>query len=130
MATHKPTPEELERITELARRWGSIIVNEQWGERGPGLDVPLDQMGQVATAALRGLLAGTLEAATEQQARHLTGPPPCPDCGRPCPVITEDRTVTTGGGPFEHHEPKAHCPACRRDFFPPTRAAGTEQPRL
>jgi hypothetical protein len=130
MPTPKPTPEDLERITELARRWGKIIAREQWGEHGPGLDVPLDQMEQVATAALRGLLAGTLEAATQQQARQLTDQQPCPDCGRLCPVVTEDRTITTGGGPFEHREPKAHCPDCRRDFFPPTSAAGTDQPRL
>ena len=130
MATREPTPEDLDRITELAKRWGKIIVKEHWGERGPGLDVNLDQMEQVATAALRGLLAGTLEAATEQQAQHLAAPQPCPDCGRPCPLLTEDRTVTTGEGSFEHHEPKAHCPDCRRDFFPPAGAAGAEQPRL
>lgn len=128
MATREPTPEDLERITELARRWGKIIVKEHWGKHGPGLDVNLDQMEQVAAAALHGLLAGTLEAATGQQAQRLADLQPCPDCGRPCPVTTEDRTVTTGGGPFEHHEPKAHCPACRRDFFPPTSAPGADQP--
>jgi hypothetical protein len=130
MATHKPTPEDLDRITQLAKRWGRIIVKEHWGEHGPGLDVNLDQMEQVALAAVRGLLAGTLETATQQQAQQLTGPQPCPDCGRLCPVVTEERTITTGDGPFEHHEPKAHCPACRRDFFPPTSATGTDQPRL
>lgn len=130
MATREPTPEDLERITELAKRWGKIIVKEHWGERGPGLDVNLDQMEQVALAALRGLLAGTLEAATQQQAHTLGEQRPCPDCGRPCPLVTEDRTVTTGEGSFEHHEPKAHCPDCRRDFFPPAGAPGAEQSRL
>lgn len=130
MATRKPTPEDLERIAELAQRWGKIVVQQMWGEQGPGLDVNLDQMGQVAMAAVRGLLAGTLETATEQQGRKLGEQQPCPDCGRLCPVVTEERTVTTGGGPFEHHEPKAHCPACRRDFFPPTADSGTDQPRL
>jgi hypothetical protein len=130
MATREPTPEDLERITELARRWGKIIVQEQWGEHGPGLDVNLDQMEQVALAALRGLLAGTLETATGQQARILGEQRPCPDCGRPCPLVTEQRTVTTGEGSFEHHEPQAHCPACRRDFFPPTPGTGADRPRL
>lgn len=130
MSTREPTPEDLDRVTELARRWGTVIVREQWGESGPGLDVNLDQMERVALAALRGLLAGTLEAATQQQARHLTDPQPCPDCGRLCPTTTEDRTVATGGGPFEHREPVAHCPACRRDFFPPAGAPGAEQPRV
>ena len=130
MATREPTPEDLQRITELARRWGKIIAKEQWGEHGPGLDVNLDQMERVALAAVRGLLAGTLETATRQQAQRLADAQPCPDCGRSCPVVTEDRTVTTGDGSFEHHEPRAHCPACRRDFFPPTGALGAEQPRV
>lgn len=130
MATREPTPEDLDRIAELAKRWGKIVVKEHWGEHGPGLDVNLDRMEQVALAALRGLLAGTLEAATQQQARALGEQHPCPDCKRPCPLVTEDRTVTTGEGSFEHHEPKAHCPDCRRDFFPPAGAPGTEQSRL
>src|SRR6478672_11613010 len=96
MATREPTPEDLERITELAKRWGKIIVREYWGEHGPGLDVNLDQMEQLALAAVRGLLAGTLETATRQQAHTLGHEQPCPDCGKPCPVTTEDRTITTG----------------------------------
>lgn len=130
MATRKPTPADLERITERAKRWGKIIVQEHWGERGPGLDINLDQMEQVALAAVRGLLAGTLEVATQQQAHALGPQHPCPDCERSCPLTTEDRLLTTGEGSFEHHEPKAHCPDCRRDFFPPTGAAGVEQPRV
>ena len=73
MGTRKPTLEDLERITELAKRWGKIIVKEHWGEHGPGLDVNLDQMEQVAVAAVRGLLAGTLETAAEQQAGDECG---------------------------------------------------------
>jgi len=130
MATREPTPEDLDRITELARRRGKIIVREHWGEHGPGLDVNLDQVGRVALAAVRGLLAGTLETATRKQARQLGEHHPCPGCKRPCPLVTEDRTVTTGEGSFEHHEPKAHCPDCRRDFFPPAGATGADQPRL
>src|SRR5438552_1175127 len=130
MATREPTPEDLERITELAKRWGKIVVQQQWGEQGPGLGVNLDQMEQVAMAALRGLLAGTLQTATDQHAQQLGNQQPCPDCGRLCPLTIEERTVTTGSGTFQHAEPVAHCPACRRDFFPPTTNSGTDQPRL
>jgi hypothetical protein len=42
----------------------------------------------------------------------------CPQCGQVCSVITVKRTVTGLDGPMEIMEPKAHCPACRRDFFP------------
>src|SRR5271156_3211369 len=131
MATRKATAEDLKRIEELAKRWGKIIVKEHWGEQGPGLDVDLTQMEDVGVAAMRGLLAGTLEAATEQQASQLGEQQACPDCGRMCPLRKEERPfVVRGGGSFEHHEPKAHCPACRRDFFPSTSAAETGHARL
>ena len=50
MATRKPTLEDLRRIEELAKRWGKIIVREQWGEQGPGLDVDLAQMEEIGVA--------------------------------------------------------------------------------
>lgn len=42
----------------------------------------------------------------------------CPACGQACRVEVGKRTVTGLDGPVEMMEPKAHCPACRRDFFP------------
>src|SRR5262245_11985623 len=42
----------------------------------------------------------------------------CPGCGRECLVEMSKRTVTSLDGPVEVMEPVAHCPACRRDFFP------------
>jgi hypothetical protein len=118
MAARKLSEPDLQRISALAKRWGKIIVRQQWGEAGPGLDVDLAQMEDVAMAAVRGLLAGTLETATQQQAAHLGATQPCPDCGRPCPLTSDERSIQTRGGPFAHREPKGHCPACRRDFFP------------
>jgi hypothetical protein len=44
----------------------------------------------------------------------------CPTCGEACSVEVVKRTVTGLDGPLEIMEPKAHCPACRRDFFPST----------
>jgi hypothetical protein len=130
MSTRKPTLEDLARIEELAARWGKIVVKEHWGEAGPGLDVTLDQMEQVAMAAVRGLLAGTLQIATADQADRLGQEHACPDCGHVCPLTCEPRQVTTGIGSFEHREPTGHCPACRRDFFPSAPALGADQPRL
>ncbi len=43
---------------------------------------------------------------------------PCPTCGHTCRVEVDKRTVTGLDGPVDVMEPKAHCPACRRDFFP------------
>ena len=126
----KLSPQDLEQVYQLAKGWGKIVVRQQWGEQGPGLDVNLEQMEDVAMAAVRGLLAGTLEQATDQQAELLGDQQACPDCGRLCPLTHEDRQITTRGGPFDHHEPKAHCPACRRDFFPSTSDAAAGQPCL
>jgi hypothetical protein len=42
----------------------------------------------------------------------------CPTCGKACSVELARRSVSGLDGPVEVMEPKAHCPACRRDFFP------------
>jgi hypothetical protein len=131
MAARKATPEDLKRIEELAKRWGKIIVREQWGTEGPGLDVDLTEMEDIGMAAVRGLMAGTLESATQQQAVQLGDQLACPTCGKICPVVPEERSIVVrGGGSFEHREPKGHCPACRRDFFPSASGAETGHPRL
>jgi hypothetical protein len=131
MATRKLTPQDLQRITELAKGWGKIIVRQQWGEQGPGLDVDLTQMEDVALAAVQGLMAGTLETATQQQAEQFGQEQPCPTCGRPCPLQRDERDITVRiGSTFDHREPKAHCPACRRDFFPSASDLETRPARL
>lgn len=131
MATRKATAEDLKRIEEIAKRWGKIIVREQWGVQGPGLDVDLNQMEDIAVAAMRGLLAGTLEAATQQQACQLGEQQACPECGKMCLLQQMERPITVrGGGSFTHQEPKAHCPACRRDFFPSASPAETGHARV
>ena len=131
MAARKATAEDLKRIEELAKGWGKIIVRQQWGDQGPGLDVDLTQMEDVGLAAVRGLLAGTLETATQMQAGQLGEQFACPGCGRMCPLRSEERSVVVNGGSsFEHREPKGHCPACRRDFFPSASGAEAEHARL
>lgn len=58
----------------------------------------------------------------EQSAREVAaqGPPraPCPECGRECDSTLVKRTVKSLDGPIELLEPKCHCSACRRAFFP------------
>src|ERR1700678_2313917 len=98
MGARRPTSDDLKRIEELAKRWGKIIVREHWGEQGPGLDVDLTQMEDVAVAAMRGLLAGTLGADTEQQASQLGEQQACPDCARMCRLRKEERPITVRGG--------------------------------
>lgn len=122
MPSPKPTPEQLDAIKALAKEWGKIIGRRAYGETGPGLDVDFDQLEQIAAAATAGLAEGTLEHLAEQQARKLPDELPCPTCQKPCPVTRRPRQVIARGATVTMHEPVAHCPACRRDFFPP--AAG------
>jgi hypothetical protein len=118
MPRYQLSNEDKEAIFQLAKQWGRIVARRAFGDDGPGLDVDLDTMEEVAVAAARGLTAGTLEQATQQQAQRLGEQQRCPGCGRLCAVQAENRLVHVRGGTFDHHEPVCHCPTCRRDFFP------------
>ena len=119
MPTRKLTPEQLAAVEELARQWGKIVARNAYGESGPGLDVDFDEMEQIAAAATRGLARGTLEHLASQQAQRLPDELPCPTCQKSCSVETRPRQVVGRGTTVTLQEPVAHCPACRRDFFPP-----------
>jgi hypothetical protein len=119
MATSQLTPQDLQKIRDLAAQWGKIVARRAFGDTGPGLEVDLLTLEQVADAAARGLTEGTLATLLDQQAQALPPAQPCPDCGQLCPVAHEDRPLACGGGgTLTYREPLCHCPACRRDFFP------------
>jgi hypothetical protein len=131
MGSRKLTPEDLEHISKLAKSWGKIIVRRAFGDEGPGLEVDLDQMEQVAVAAARGLTAGALEEATSQQSQLLGSMQPCPQCAQPCPVDWDERPIQVRGGTtFQHREPECYCPTCRRAFFPSASPVEAGCPRL
>ena len=125
MPKRKLTPEQLAAVEERAEQWGKIVAKNAYGTSGPGLDVDFDEMEQIAAAATRGLARGTLEHLTTQQAQRLPDELPCPTCQRPCPVARRSRDVVARGATVERQEPVAHCPSCRRDFFPPATAPPT-----
>jgi hypothetical protein len=119
MAKHKLSPEQLAALEELAQQWGKIVADRAYGESGPDLDVDFDQMERVAAAVARGLTRGTLERLARRQAQQLPDELPCPTCQQSCSVQTRPRQVVARGATITLQEPVAHCPACRRDFFPP-----------
>ncbi|QEG30492.1 hypothetical protein GobsT_52970 [Gemmata obscuriglobus] len=122
MSTPRFTAEELDRLRALAAEWGKIVSKRAFGDDGPGLDVDFRTMEQIATAAAQGLTEGALQQMLHQQARKVPEQVPCPVCGEPCPTRPHTRTLAAQGATVQQAERIAHCPACRRDFFPP--AAG------
>jgi hypothetical protein len=130
MPRRKLSPQDLQEIRQRAARWGQIVARHAFGAAGPGTDVDLDAMEQVAAAAAAGLTEGTLATLMEQQAQGLGPEQPCPGCGRLCIVRRDQRPLTVRAGPLTQSEPICHCPDCRRDFFPPTAAAPPGRPRL
>ncbi|MBN9119682.1 MAG: hypothetical protein J0I06_11090 [Planctomycetes bacterium] len=125
MAKRKPSPEQLAAVKELAKQWGKIIARNAYGNDGPSLDTDFDEMEQIAAAATAGLVEGTLEHLTQQQAQRLPDELPCPTCQKICDVKRRPRQVVARGATITLQEPVAHCNACRRDFFPPEASPAT-----
>jgi hypothetical protein len=125
MATHQLTSDELQQLRDLAKQWAKIVSRRAFGDDGPGLDVDFRTFEQIAHAAAHGLTEGTLQLLLEQQAAKLPTDQPCPACGAVCTTASVTRTLTARGAEVPQTEPVAHCPACRRDFFPP---AGVPRP--
>jgi hypothetical protein len=130
MARRPFTPDELQELRHLAAQWGRIVARRAFGDDGPGLDVDFDMMEQIAHAAAQGLTEGTLQTLLARQTDALGDKPPCPDCGRPCPVHRQERPLHAKGVELRQSEPVAHCPACRRDFFPPAADPATGRARV
>ena len=130
MARAPFTPQDLQKIRDLAAQWGKIVARRAFGDQGPGTDVDLTAMEEVALAAAAGLTEGTLTTLLEQQAHLLGEQQACPACGRLCPLRRQPRPLDVCGGSLQLSEPLCHCPDCRRDFFPPTDSAPPGQPSL
>jgi len=124
MPTPRFTPEELDRLRALAAEWAKIVSKRAFGDDGPGLDVDFRTFEQIATAAAQGLTEGTLRLLLEQQAGKLPEQQPCPTCGKLCPAEPHTRPLTAQGAEVQQVERIAHCPDCRRDFFPPAGGSG------
>jgi hypothetical protein len=124
MPTPRFTPEELQQLHDLARQWAKIVSKRAFGDDGPGLDVDFRTFEQIAHAAAHGLTEGTLQLLLQQQADKLPEVQPCPTCGKPCPTELRTRPLTAQGATVEQVERLAHCPDCRRDFFPPAGSTG------
>lgn len=125
MPTPHFTTAELRELHDLAARWAQIVSRRAFGDDGPGLDVDFRTFEQIAAVAAQGLTEGTLQLLLEQQAGKLPDQQPCPECGKLCPTKPHTRPLTAQGAEIQQVERVAHCPDCRRDFFPPACDSGT-----
>jgi len=136
------TKVQRQQLVETVMGWGQALAERAYGPQGPGLDVDLAAMEDVAVEMQRALLKGFCEKATRQQAARLPAHQPCPTCSAEChpapparieasgPPGEAGRPIQTRGGPFQLQEPQYYCPACRRAFFPSALGAARGQSRL
>ena len=123
MASKEARERRLKEIQEIAVGWGEIIAREAFPD-GPGLDVTLADMEEIAAAASQALVRGAVQTMTSSQGERFGNEAACPSCGRMCALERAFRPMVVRGGDATLSEPVGHCPACRRDFFPA--AAGVE----
>lgn len=117
MSDSKLEDEKLKEIEQIALGWGKLLAQEAFPE-GPGLNVSLADMEEVAALATKAIVRGAVGTMAEEQAQTLDPQQPCPTCGKLCDVRRKPRTVAVRGGSAELNEPVAHCSTCRRAFFP------------
>lgn len=126
MPSRRVKDERVRELTNLAEGYGKILAGEAYGPEGPGLDVDLATIEDLAVSMQQALLRGMCEALTRQQASRLPETQPCPECGRECAVKQPDpasqerrsRPMRLRGGSFQLAEPHCYCRQCRRSFFP------------
>jgi hypothetical protein len=107
-----------EEKTRLLDRLSQIMVEEQ-REQGTFDRTPhFSTLEQAAHALGQQLSRSSQRRASAEVAASGSLTADCPTCKKSCAVETSQRTVTSLDGPIELSEPKARCPACRRDFFP------------
>jgi hypothetical protein len=115
-------------VERLAEGWGKVVARRVHEDVGAELDLDADDIEQMAVTAARAVARGTIADLLERKAALLGAEQPCPRCRRLCAVRRAPRTIEFWGGEVAYAEPKCHCPACRRDFFPSAPGAAADAP--
>ena len=93
MAREKLSEQEWETFLGLADRLG-IDLRTLLKE-----DVRFHELESAGHALGRAVAQATTERLAFTRAERLTGPQPCPTCGRACPLVHRDRRLETIDGP-------------------------------
>ena len=128
MAFRKSPSMDRTGVEPLAESWGNVVARQVHEDVGPELDLDADDIEQMAVTAARAVARSTISDLLERKAALLGAEQPCPTCRRLCAVQREPRTIDFWGGEVPYAEPKCHCPACRRDFFPSASGAAADAP--
>jgi hypothetical protein len=83
MSSGKLSERKLKEIEEIAEGWGKLLARETF-PNGPGLDVTLADMEEVAARAAKAIVRGAVETMTAEQAKQFGEELPCPTCERMC----------------------------------------------
>jgi hypothetical protein len=84
----------------------------------------MSSLEQAGRALGRQLSVAAIRRAVREAAALSDKTARCPVCDHECDVGFAKRMVHSLEGLVELLEPKAHCPVCRRDFFPSAGNAG------
>jgi hypothetical protein len=117
MSSKKLSDAKLREIQEVAKGWGKLLAREAFAS-GPGLDVTLADMEDIAAEASQALVHGAVKEMTKEQGDCLGDEAACPTCCNKCKLTRKARDVILRGGAATLDEPVGHCSRCRRDFFP------------
>ena len=113
------------KLDRLMREAAETAADLQAAERGTPGPVHFSQIEAAAHAVGCALSAGIQERVVREAVADIPQKLPCPDCGAPCKVKLDRRTIHSMDGPLVVWEPECHCRRCRRDFFPSTGSVGT-----
>lgn len=114
----------LDRKKELLTELAELMIEEQVAE-GVFLGTPHYSVIERAAVHLgRELSCQAQERGAREVAANCSPEAPCPTCQTLCPVEVKTRDVKSIHGLVKLPECVAHCPQCRRSFFPSTHRPG------
>lgn len=99
--------EAAELDVELSREEGAVSDTSHYSV----IEARAHELGRQFSRQVQQRQMGETAARTPRRLK-------CPDCGTACDVREKKRRITSIDGPVQLPEPAAHCPSCRRDFFP------------
>ena len=107
-----------EKLDQLLREAAEVSVALDQAD-GTIVGVPHYAVIEARAHELGQQLSRQVQARQMEQITAQAAAAKCPECGTRCQTDRKTRRVTSIDGPLALEESVGHCPACRRDFFPP-----------